>query len=141
MTPPETPVTLITGASRGIGRSLAEHFLGRGHRVVGCSRGAASLKHPRYDHYELDVTDEKQVLRMFSSIKKAGGRLDHLVNNAGAAAMSPFGLIPMETVRRILDVNVGATFLFCREAARLMQRRNFGRIVNLGTVAVPLKLQ
>jgi 3-oxoacyl-[acyl-carrier protein] reductase len=47
----------------------------------------------------------------------------------------------VETVRRLLDTNVTGSFLFAREAAKLMKTRSFGRIVNLSTVAVPLKLE
>ncbi len=137
----DAPVTLITGASRGIGRALAAHYAAQGHAVVGCSRGKIDWKLEGFTHVQADVCDEKQVLALFSRIGKEHGRLDHLVNNAGVAAMNHFTLTPMETVRRVLDVNVAGTFLFCREAARLMQKRGFGRIVNMGTVAVALKLE
>jgi 3-oxoacyl-[acyl-carrier protein] reductase len=50
-------------------------------------------------------------------------------------------LMPMAAVQEILATNVSGTFLFCREAAKLMERRRWGRIVNFVTVAVPLKLE
>jgi len=50
-------------------------------------------------------------------------------------------LMPITTLRRILDTNVVGTFLFCREAAKLMRKREWGRIVNFSTVAVPLRLE
>lgn len=45
------PITLITGTRKGIGRHLAEHYLTRGHRVIGCSRQASDLDHPGYEHF------------------------------------------------------------------------------------------
>lgn len=135
------PVTLITGTRKGIGRSLAEHYVGRGHRVIGCSRKEIDWELDGYEHHTVDVTDESGVKRLFSSVRRTYGRLDHLVNNAGIASMNHALLTPMSTARRILDTNVGGTFLFCREAARLMQRVGSGRIVNFTTVAVPLKLE
>ena len=78
---------------------------------------------------------------MFREIRKSYGRLDVLINNAGIASMNHAVLTPVETVQRILNTNVLGTFLFCREAAKIMQIKKFGRIVNFATVATPLKLE
>jgi 3-oxoacyl-[acyl-carrier protein] reductase len=137
----EAPVTLITGTRKGIGRYLAEQFAGKGHRVVGCSRETPDWSVPNYEHICADVADEQAVQKLFAAIRERHGRLDHLVNNAGIASMNHCLLTPLSTVRRILETNVVGTFLFCREAARLMQRRSFGRIINFTTVATPLKLE
>ena len=141
MTPTDAPVMLISGTSRGIGECLATHYLDRGFQVVGCSRGPVERPSDNYRHYVLDVTDEAAVKQMFGEISKTYGRLDALINNAGIAAMNHVLLTPLQTVRNILDTNVVGTFLFCREAAKLMQRRRYGRIVNFATVATPLKLE
>jgi 3-oxoacyl-[acyl-carrier protein] reductase len=136
-----TPIILISGTSRGIGEHLATCFLDKGYQVVGCSRGPVERSHANYRHYELDVSDETSVKRMFSDISKTYGRLDVLLNNAGIAAMNHVLLTPLSSVRRLLETNVVGTFLLCRESARLMQRRRYGRIVNFATVATPLKLE
>jgi len=135
------PVVLITGTRKGIGRFLVEHYAARGWAVIGCSRTASDLSLPNYRHFCLDVSDEPTVKAMFSEIRKAHGRLDVLINNAGIASMNHALLTPVLTVRRILDTNVVGTFLFCREAAKLMQKQQSGRIVNFATVATPLKLE
>jgi 3-oxoacyl-[acyl-carrier protein] reductase len=136
----DRPVTLITGTRKGIGRFLAKHYLDRGHVVVGCSRGEADIDGENYQHFCLDISDEDQGRRLFGTVRREIGRLDHLVNNAGIASMNHSLLTPMSTVREVFDTNVAGTFLFCREAAKLMKRRGFGRIVNFASVAVPLKL-
>jgi 3-oxoacyl-[acyl-carrier protein] reductase len=136
----ESPVTLITGTSKGIGKFLAAHYVHRGHRVVGCSRGDTDCMLDGYIHYVADVTDEQVVKRLFAEIRRTYGRLDHLINNAGIASMNHAVLTPLSTVHRVLNTNVVGTFLFCREAAKLMQNQNYGRIVNMTTVAVALKL-
>ncbi len=137
----DVPVILITGTRKGIGLSLAKYYAAQGWRVVGCSRQPMEDKIEGYRHECLDVTDELSVKKLFSSIRKKEGRLDALVNNAGIASMNHSLLTPLSTVERILSTNVVATFLFCREAARIMQVNKSGRIVNFTTVAVPLKLE
>jgi 3-oxoacyl-[acyl-carrier protein] reductase len=135
------PVTLITGARKGIGRALAQHCLGAGHAVVGVSRQPADLTHERYRHFTADVIDEPAVKELFATVRRDFGRLDHLLNNAGIASMNHSLLTPLDTVRRVMDTNLGGTFLFAREAAKLMQRAKYGRIVNFTTVAVALSLE
>ncbi len=134
-------VTLITGTRKGIGRHLAEHYVRQGHAVIGCSRAKPDWALEKYRHFELDVGDEESVRTMFVAIGKEFGRLDHLINNAGIASMNHCLLTPARTVQAILSTNVLGTFLFCREAAKMMQSRRFGRIVNFTTVATPLKLE
>jgi 3-oxoacyl-[acyl-carrier protein] reductase len=137
----ENKVVLITGTRKGIGRALVEHYAGRGCYVVGCSRSRFEGELPNYRHYCLDVGDEAAVKRMFSEIRKQEGRLDVLINNAGVASMNHSLLTPLAAVNQIMETNFTGTFLFCREAARLMQLHHYGRIVNFATVAVPLKLE
>lgn len=131
---------LITGARKGIGRALAEHYLAAGDTVVGCSRGAADLQADRYRHFSLDVADAEQVALLFRTVKKEYGGLDVLINNAGVASMNHFLLTPESTIDRLFATNVKGTFLCTQQAAKLMKRRNAGRIVNFTTVAAPLKL-
>jgi len=135
------PVTLITGTRKGIGRSLAEHYLAMGHRVYGCSRQDSGIAHASYKHFCLDVTDEKEVRRMISEIRRDAGRLDHVINNAGIASMNHAMLTPLSTVRAVLDTNVAGTFLVCREAVKVMRTSSYGRIVNMISVAAPLQLE
>ena len=134
-------VTLITGTRKGIGKFLVEYYISLGHQVIGCSRTEAKYSFSNYRHFCLDVCDEKEVKKMFSFIRKTYGCLNTLINNAGVASMNHALLTNLNTGHKILNTNVVGTFLFCREAAKLMQRNNFGRIVNFATVATPLKLE
>lgn len=132
---------MITGTRKGIGKFLVEHYVCQGHLVIGCSRGEIDWSLEGYQHFPCDVSDETAVKKMFSETRKRYGRLDNLINNAGIASMNHVLLTPMSTVENILRTNVIGTFLFCREAARLMQKNHYGRIVNFSTVATPLKLE
>jgi 3-oxoacyl-[acyl-carrier protein] reductase len=137
----QQPVTLVTGARKGIGRFLVERYAAQGHKVIGCSRQPSDWTHENYVHVEADVVDETAVKELFARVRRDYGRVDNLLNNAGIAAMNHSLLTPLATVRRVLDTNLAGTFLFSREAAKLMQRTRYGRIVNFSTVAVPLHLE
>jgi 3-oxoacyl-[acyl-carrier protein] reductase len=137
----QAPVTLITGTRKGIGKFLAEYYTRKGHHVIGCSRGEIDWTLEGYEHYKVDVADETAVKELFSVIRKTHGKLDNLINNAGIASMNHSILTPLSVVHNVLNTNVVGTFLFCREAAKLMQKNHYGRIVNFSTVAVPFKLE
>jgi len=134
-------VMLITGTRKGIGKYLAEYYVSKGYKVVGCSRSNIDYELENYRHFCLDVADESKIKDMFKEIRKEYGRLDVLINNAGIASMNHILLTPLKTIQNILNTNVVGTFLFCREAAKLMQKKQYGRIVNFATVATPLKLE
>ena len=134
-------VTLVTGTRKGIGKALAEHYVRAGHCVVGCSRTEVDWTLEGYAHHRADVADERAVKELFTEIRRKYGRLDHLINNAGVASMNHSLLTPLSTVHKVLDTNVVGTFLVSREAAKLMATNGFGRIVNLTTVALALRLE
>jgi len=134
-------IIVITGTRKGIGKSLAKHYLDGGWQVAGCSRGESSIDHANYRHFSLDVSKESDVVEMARSLKAEFGSVDALLNNAGIASMNHALLTPAETVNRILATNVTGTFIFCREMAKLMRRKKTGRIVNFTTVAHPLNLE
>lgn len=132
---------IITGTSRGIGRELAEHYLSQGYSVRGISRNGSGPEHEKYLHYNFDVTCDEDVASFFRSLSKETDQF-YLINNAGIASMNHSMLTPTEVIRRIFEVNVISSFVFCREAAKLMNRlKNNGRIVNFSTVAVPFRLE
>ncbi len=138
---PDGRVMVISGARKGIGRHLAEHYLAGGWRVFGCSRAASDLSHPLYRHVCLDVADEAAVRDFFQLVRKEAGRLDAVINNAGIALMNHSLLTPGSSVQQVLATNVTGTFLFCREGAKLLRGSPAGRIVNFATVATPLRLE
>jgi len=134
-------VMLITGTRKGIGKYLAEYYLGKGYIVAGCSRGENNIKNNSYAHFQLDVADEKAVKTMVSDIYRKYRKIDILINNAGVASMNHILLTPLSTVESIFRTNLFGTFLFSREVAKVMSRAKHGRIVNFVTVAIPLRIE
>jgi 3-oxoacyl-[acyl-carrier protein] reductase len=134
-------VMVITGTSRGIGRYLVGYYAEKGYQVIGCSRSDVESAPKEYVHYCLDVSDEVAVTDMIRDVDNRYGSIDALINNAGIASMNHTLLTPLSTVRDVFSTNVFGAFLFARETAKVMMKRNFGRIVNFATVATPLKLE
>lgn len=137
----EKQIVIITGTSQGIGKYLVNYYIELGYFVIGCSRSAIDYENENYLHFYLDVSDEDAVKAMFSDIKKRFGRLDVLINNAGIASMNHTMLTPLKTVKNIFATNVFGSFIFSREASKLMKKNKYGRIVNFATVATPLRLE
>lgn len=133
-------VVIVTGSRKGIGRALAETYAKRGFIVEGCSRGDAGWEAQNYTHHNLDVADEKAVRAMISSVVKRHGRIDVVLNNAAIATMNHVLLTPAATANRMFEVNVTGTMLFCRDAAKVMMKRRYGRIVNFTTIVAPIAL-
>jgi 3-oxoacyl-[acyl-carrier protein] reductase len=131
---------LITGARKGIGRYLAETYAARGYLVEGCSRGEAGFEAKNYAHTSVDVSDEKQVKAWITAVSRKHGRIDVVLNNAAIASMNHVLLTPATSANRMFEVNVTGTMLVCRDAAKVMMRHRYGRIVNFTTIVAPIAL-
>jgi 3-oxoacyl-[acyl-carrier protein] reductase len=134
-------VVLITGASRGIGKYLVNYFLREGAIVFGVSRGEAKNNHKSYIHFIADVSKHKEVANVIFKIRKNGGKLDVVINNAGIASMNTVMLTPDYTVKNIFEINYLGTFNVSRESVKLMIGNGTGRIVNISSVAVPMQIE
>jgi 3-oxoacyl-[acyl-carrier protein] reductase len=122
-------VALITGASRGIGKAIAEAFVAHGASVVLMARSesihafAQSLKQSggKATAIQGDVNDEATVRECIKQCRGQYGRLDILVNNAGAMPQAVIGMIPMEEARKCFELNVMAMVNLTQYAARMMK--------------------
>ncbi len=131
-------VAVVTGAARGIGRTVVERYLACGARVVvadvaGAEATAAELA---VDHggrvvgVQVDVTDEASVRALRVSSVDAFGRVDVVVANAGVLVLGPALELTLQQWQRVLDVNLTGTFLTCRELGQqLVDQGEGGRVV------------
>jgi NAD(P)-dependent dehydrogenase (short-subunit alcohol dehydrogenase family) len=137
------PVTLITGASRGLGRALARFLAHQGHRLVLTARGKGALEAVREElgsaHVTAlagDVGDPAHRRSLVEAAEQAGG-LSLLVNNASTLGPSPLPLLeryPLEALRSVYEVNVVAPLALVQLALPQLRKRN-GTVVNLSSDA------
>lgn len=139
LTGPPQKTALITGCSSGIGHALALEFATKGYRVIATARNTEALaalaeKHPHIVPAFLDVQKPETIAAVKERILKlTHGRLDYLVNNAGAHYASTALDVDVEKIREVFDINVVAVMLMCREFADFLIAAK-GAIVQIGSV-------
>ncbi|HEY2809573.1 MAG TPA: SDR family oxidoreductase [Steroidobacteraceae bacterium] len=134
---------LVTGASRGIGASIAMALVAEGMRVSLCGRGTAALDGVAVQlggaaiacAVQVDVTDASSVQAAFASARDRFGPVAVLINNAGQAASAKFTDTDAALWNRLMAVNVTGSYLCIREAIGDMLKGGFGRIVNIASTA------
>ncbi len=138
-----TRVAVVTGASRGIGRSIAERLAADGRLVVLVSRSPDTLDEVRQaieqaggsaEVRPCDIGDAEALAGMIEAVASTHGRLDILVNNAGITRDGLILRMSDADFDDVINVNLRSAFVACRAAARPMMRGRFGRIVNIGSV-------
>ena len=133
-------VVLVTGGNSGIGLALALGLRDAGATVAVAarrtSRNAEALAQLGPDHaaFEMDVTDEAAIERTVAGVVERYGRLDVLVNNAGAAKAASVLEQSLEEWNQVLATDLTGPMLCTTHAARVMKRQGDGRIVNIASV-------
>ena len=140
----EGKVCFITGASRGIGNETARRFAEEGailyltDYVNGSLDEFATVIRKQYGSdvttLYFDVTDEVAARDAIMTVKKGHGRLDVLVNNAGIMRDNVIGMIQMQLMRTVFDINVFAVINMIQLANKLMSRQKQGCIINISSI-------
>jgi NAD(P)-dependent dehydrogenase (short-subunit alcohol dehydrogenase family) len=136
------PVAIITGAANGIGRAISERLAEDGFFAVitdiDGQNGAAlaeKLGKEKSVFYSCDIRNEEAIQLLFRDIITGFKRVDVVVNNAGIIRDNMIWNMPSSDFDTVIDVNLKATWMMCREAARIMKEQGSGRIVNIASRA------
>ncbi|WP_301234641.1 SDR family NAD(P)-dependent oxidoreductase [Pandoraea cepalis] len=140
----ESRVAVITGGAGGIGAAIAERLAEDGFTVIVSDldleaaqtvASAIVARGHRADAMTLDVGNDDSIEQCFAALDERYGRCDVLVNNAGIASLKPFIDFPLDTFRRIMEINVTGPLALAQHAARRMRARQWGRIVNIASTS------
>jgi 3-oxoacyl-[acyl-carrier protein] reductase len=136
----EGKVVLVTGASRGIGKAVAEKLVAMGAKVAGTAtseNGAANISEYLGENgkgYALNVTDADSVTEVLAAIKADLGDIDILVNNAGITRDNLMMRMKDEEWDDIISTNLTSIFRLSKAVLRPMMKKRHGRIINIGSV-------
>ena len=137
-------VCLVTGGSRGIGFEIARSLLAEHAKVIICGRKAEALEKAKKAllspetlmTVQVHIGKPEEVDTLFDIIEKTYGKLDILINNVGMNLITP-GIADLDPSiwKKIMDTNLGGTFLVSKKAAFMMRAQNQGKIVTISSIA------
>jgi len=135
---------IVTGGSRGLGREMAEGLAEAGAALMLCARRAEwltpTLEEMRARGFRVegrvaDVSKPSDVQAVVDGAVAALGKIDILINNAGVTWGEEPEAMPLEKWQKVVDVNLTGAFLFAQSAGREMLKRQYGRIINVASLA------
>ena len=137
-------VAIVTGGSRGLGEEMAEGLAEAGASLVLCARRDQWLR-PTLDRFQArgfrvegmtcDVSVQQQVDAVVEQTMAKFGRIDILVNNAGVSWGAEPEEMPLDKWQKVIDINLTGAFLFSQAAGREMLKKQYGRIINIASIA------
>lgn len=129
---------IVTGASRGLGKAIADRLSGKGEKVIGLVRSIDGLN---IESIECDVSDYNSVKRAARTVKKMKIPVKAFINVAGVASMNMAVTTDESTVQRLVQTNLVGTMYCCQLFAPIMLRQKYGSFINFSTIAVALALK
>ena len=128
-------VILITGGSSGIGKSIGEFLIRKGFQVFGTSRHPDNYSQSLFPLVSLDVTDVNSIHNCIAEVIKNAGRIDVLINNAGAGITGPIEEIPDNEIKRNFETNLFGPINVIKKVLPQMRKQNDGLIINITSIA------
>ena len=133
----EKRVAIVTGASSGIGLATAKMLIEKGVKVYGLAKNEFVCD---FDYIQCDVTNLQEIENTYKTIFEKEGRIDYLVNCAGMGISGSVENSPNEQIQKIFAVNFFGTVNMCKLIIPYMRKNNYGKIVNISSVAGELPI-
>jgi NAD(P)-dependent dehydrogenase (short-subunit alcohol dehydrogenase family) len=130
----KTPVVLVTGASRGIGRAIAQKFVHAGYQVFGTTRQASPVGTVA-GVLRLDVQEEESVEKCVNAVLAQTGRIDFLINNAGISIYGAIEEVSLAQIKAVFETNFFGVVRMTQAVLPTMRRQASGRVINIGSLA------
>ena len=136
-------VAVVTGGAQGFGLAITERFIEAGAKVViwDIDEGAAKealdkIKSEHLSHQIVDVTNFEKVNKNLEEVEKKHGKIDIFVNNAGIAGMNTtVAEYPLGEWKKVMNLNLNSVFYCCKAVVPFMLKNDYGRIVNIASIA------
>jgi gluconate 5-dehydrogenase len=138
-------VALVSGGATGIGRQMATALAEAGAHLVIASRKQEVLAEAaeamekelgvKVLPLRCDITRIEEIDALFEQVMKECGRLDIIINNAGATWGAPALEFPLKGWQKVIDTNVTGVWIMCQKAGQIMAKQKYGRIINIGSIA------
>ena len=139
----ENRVAVVTGGAQGFGLAITERFIESGAKVViwdidenEAKKAMEKVKSKNLSYQIVDVSDFNKINEKLTEIESSHGKIDIFINNAGVAGMNTtVAQYPIEEWNKVINLNLNAVFYCCKAVVPFLEKNNYGRIVNIASIA------
>ena len=136
-------VAVVTGGAQGFGLAITERFIEAGAKVIiwdiddnAAKEAIDKVKSENLSHQVVDVTNFEIVNKNLGEVEKKYGKIDIFVNNAGIAGMNTtVAEYPLDEWKKVMNLNLNSVFYCCKAVVPFMLKNDYGRIVNIASIA------
>ena len=136
-------IAIVTGGAQGFGLAVSERFIQSGAEVIiwdideeAAKKAKEKIKKENLNYQIVDVSNFENINKSLSEIENKYGKIDIFINNAGIAGMNTtVAEYPLDEWKKVINLNLNSVFYCCKAVVPFMEKNNYGRIVNIASIA------